>query len=250
MFVTTRALAPRMGVWVEPPSGPEALGASGSRGLGAEAAGADSERGLLGGLLGLRCGGRLRLGAGAGRRGGSRRGGLGGGGGRSLRGGRGGGLGRGRGRSRRSGAGAAAFAGAGAGAVAGAAAGVPLRGRSRCRRRGGWWRHPACSRGRSPTTPCPRCSCPAGTARTARRPATRSARRWSGDRWTGTARPRRMRLFLGSSASRGGVPVQPIPAGRARHTGGCRARADGRRPGRGDRPRGPAVRSRSRLRVS
>ena len=42
-----------------------------------------------------------------------------------------------------------------------------------------------------------------GTARTARRPATRWVQRRSGGRWTGTAGPRRMRLFLGSSMSWG-----------------------------------------------
>src|SRR6478609_1230653 len=34
MLVTTRALAPRMGVWLASPSGPDAFGASASRGLG------------------------------------------------------------------------------------------------------------------------------------------------------------------------------------------------------------------------
>ena len=181
MFVTTRAPAPRMGCERDSSSGPVCFGACGSRGIGAGGLGlllaSPSGSGssaffasgssafvasAVGGLASARLPARPASGSACSARLlrlGLRRLGL-------L-------LGR---RARRS---VPLASGGRGGAVGGRRAG-PRRGRSPRR---------------SSTTPCRRCSCPVGTARTARRPATRWVRMRSGGRWTGTARPRAMRLF-------------------------------------------------------
>ena len=236
MLVTTRALAPRIGVvsgWLTAPLGLGAAGLARLRRVGRGGGRASSALASPG-----RCGlGRRGLpsrgaGALAGRRPGRSR------------------LGRG------SALAAAAFGASALGAVGRrrrrACGGAGRRGgggrlrpprcrrrrRRRCRHRGA--RPPGRSPRRSPTTPCRPSSCPSGTARTARPPATRWVRRRSGGRWKRAGRARRIRLFLRvdidvhvsdqpippplaevgpQRESRGTTRRAGMPRGRTRHTG-------------------------------